>query len=201
MEEKGLQVRDPIVMPAVTKEEAVKAFEEYQELAKKITTKDDIQKIQGKDFKKKSFWRKCQRFFNLSVEIMKEERAEYDNHFVYKFVARAIAPNGAFMDGTGACSSNEKGLEKTEHTCRATAETRAKNRAISDLVAFGEVSAEEITADNGNGHEETEHTPKGFKNMTSQYDSSCKGCGKTIKKGDKIAYSKEKGVFHPDCVV
>jgi len=34
-----------------------------------------------------------------------------------------------------------------EHNIYATAETRAKNRAISDMVGGGEVSAEEITAD------------------------------------------------------
>jgi hypothetical protein len=54
------------------------------------------------------------------------------------------------MDGTGACTQDEKGfdgkpLARSLHETRATAETRAKNRAISDLMAFGEVSAEEIS--------------------------------------------------------
>jgi hypothetical protein len=144
-----------IVMPAVSPEQAVAAFQAYQDLAKRIITKDDIQEIQGKEFKKKSFWRKCQRFFNLSIMIVKEKREEYNGYFVYKFLVRAKAPNGAYMDGTGTCSSNEKGLLKTEHNTRAIAETRAKNRAISDLVAFGEVSAEEVTT---NGHEEKDPT-------------------------------------------
>lgn len=154
MEEKALVV-SAIVMPAVTKEEAVKAFRAYQELAAAILTKDDVQNISGKEFKKKSFWRKCQRFFNLSTEIKSEVREEINGAFTYKFVVRATAPNGAYMDATGACSSDEKGLLKTEHNTRATAETRAKNRAIADLVAFGEVSAEEVTA----GH--TEDAPDG----------------------------------------
>lgn len=38
-------------------------------------------------------------------------------------------------------------IEVNEHNLVATAETRAKNRAISDLVGGGEVSAEEITAE------------------------------------------------------
>ena len=84
-------------------------------------------------------------FFNLSLELREEKRAEDKNGvFTYKFVYRAKAPNKAFVDGTGTCSSNEKGLLKTEHNTRAIAETRAKNRAIADLVAFGEVSAEEV---------------------------------------------------------
>lgn len=37
--------------------------------------------------------------------------------------------------------------EINEHNLYATAETRAKNRAISDLVGGGQVSAEELTAD------------------------------------------------------
>jgi len=143
MDDKAIVV-SPIVMPAVTKEQAVAAFNAYQELAGAILTKDDIQNIAGKEFKKKSFWRKCQRFFNLSTEIKSEVREENNGAFTYKFIVRATAPNGAYMDATGACSSDEKGLLKTEHNTRATAETRAKNRAIADLVAFGEVSAEEI---------------------------------------------------------
>jgi len=130
-------MKQPIVMPAVTADQALKAFEAYQDLAKKIITPDDVQHIAGKEFKKKSFWRKCQRFFNLTVQIVDEKREEYNGSFIYKFTVRATAPNGAFMDGTGACSSDEKGLLKTEHNTRAIAETRAKNRAISDLVAFG----------------------------------------------------------------
>lgn len=185
MEKNEMVVRDAIVMPAVSPEDAVKAFEAYQSLAKKIMTDDDVQQIQGKSFKKKSFWRKCQRFFNLSVEITKEEREVYDGYFAYKFVVRATAPNGAFMDGTGTCSSNEKGMEKNEHNTRAIAETRAKNRAISDLVAFGEVSAEEVSA-NGNGHEE-HHEPKPQHLIT--------------EKQRKMLYAKWKGAGIPDDVM
>ncbi|KKN59206.1 hypothetical protein LCGC14_0544330 [marine sediment metagenome] len=143
--DKEIVVKDAIVMPAVTAEKAVEAFNAYQELANKIIRPEDIQKISGKDFKKKSFWRKCQRFFNLSLEKLEEKREEYGGHgFTYHFTYRATAPNGAFMDGCGSCSSDEKDLLKTEHNTRAIAETRAKNRAIADLVAFGECSAEEI---------------------------------------------------------
>lgn len=134
-----------IVMPAVTPVQAVEAFQAYQDLAKQITTVEDVQKIGDREFKKKSFWRKCQRFFNLSLEIQKEwKEANADGSFTYFAVYRATAPNGAHCDGDGACTSNEKGRVRTEHDTRSTAHTRAKNRAISDLVAFGEVSAEEV---------------------------------------------------------
>jgi len=155
MDESKEIVKSSIVMPAVSTDEAVKAWHAYQDLANKITTEDDTQYIVGKLFKKKSFWRKCQRFFNLSMELISEERQAIGDKFIYKFVYRSIAPNGAFCDGTGTCSSDEKGLLKTEHNTRAIAETRAKNRAISDLVAFGEVSAEEMMqSENGKSKDE-----------------------------------------------
>lgn len=173
-----VKTNNSIVMPAVSAEEAVKAFEAYQELAKKIMTPEDVQDIQGKQFKKKSFWRKCQRFFNLSLQLREEKRSEDKNGiFTYRFVFRAIAPNKSYMDGTGTCSSNEKGLAKTEHNTRAIAETRAKNRAIADLVAFGEVSAEEISGENGNGSDQPAENGKNRCpecNTTNQYHK--KGC-------------------------
>ncbi len=126
--------------------EAKKIVNSRLELMKQILTDDDVQNIQGRDFKKKSFWRKLSGVFGVSVEIIKEwrEDCQEDGSFTYYFVVRAIAPNGQFVEGTGACSSDERGLEKTIHNTRAIAETRAKNRAISDMLAFGEVSAEEI---------------------------------------------------------
>lgn len=155
MENKITKVSNGIVMPLVTPEQAVQAFDSYQKLAEKIMTKEDVQKIGDREFKKKSFWRKCQRFFNLSLELSKEWKEENaDKSYTYFVIYRAIAPNGAFMDGDGACTNNEKGRMRTEHDTRSTAHTRAKNRAISDLVAFGEVSAEEVT-----DHEEVKPLP------------------------------------------
>ena len=149
------KVQEGIVMPLVSPEQAVAAFDAYQKLAEKIMRPEDVQKIGDKEFKKKSFWRKCQRFFNLSLELSKEWKEEKaDKSYTYFVIYRATAPNGAFMDGDGACTNNEKGRLRTEHDTRSTAHTRAKNRAISDLVAFGEVSAEEV-----DGHEEVKPSP------------------------------------------
>jgi hypothetical protein len=61
--------------------------------------------------------------------------------------ARAIAPSGRSMDGDGYCSVDEERFSgprgnksKLENDLRATATTRAMNRAISGLVGMGEVS-------------------------------------------------------------
>lgn len=136
-----------VVKPVLSVDEALQAFRDYQALADKIGTTEDFQIIQGTKYKKKSFWRKIQRIFNVSLVILKEDCIRNEKGFTYLFTVRATAPNGVICDGTGACSSTEKGLPKTEHNARAIAETRAKNRAISDLCGFGEVSADELDGD------------------------------------------------------
>lgn len=162
---------------------------------------DCIMKIQGKDFRKKSFWRGVKRAFSLSAEAVDEQViVEYaDGSFAalavsgagdrrvppgsapitdvtIRFVVRASHPQtGMVQDGVGACSRTEKMsfvkvydreaggkvFRKDErgerivdevktfenasfHNIEAHAFTRATNRAIADLVGFGEVSAEEI---------------------------------------------------------
>jgi len=184
-------VRPTISRALVSPEDAVKAWEDYQALASKICTDADVQDIGGKQFKKKSFWRKLDKFFGLSLELIneredvknvlirkvKEERTgkgggkymkdvtyvEYypkdytpevnGNEqlkvtFVITAVYRAKAPNGQYIDGDGTCDTWESGYPDSMHNVRATAHTRAKNRAIADLVGFGEVSAEEVRDDN-----------------------------------------------------
>jgi len=62
-------------------------------------------------------------------------------------------PNGQTVEGVGYKSWSEL-YEKTLHNLVSTAWTRAVNRAVSDLVGFGEVSAEEVideTKDGGFG--------------------------------------------------
>ncbi|GIW70273.1 MAG: hypothetical protein KatS3mg101_1020 [Patescibacteria group bacterium] len=94
---------------------------------------------------------------------MVEERCEkIGKTFVWHFTCRAIAPNGRSAIGVGSCDAFEKAFKKNGeyvdkfgrpanpnsiHNIRATAETRAFNRAVSNLVGGGEVSAEEVSAD------------------------------------------------------
>lgn len=136
----------PIVTPAVSAEEALAAWKRYEDLKSSIVTANDKQDIQGKTYLKKSYWRKIATFFNLSCECMTDERQDRLDFFTYEITYKATAPNGRFSYGDGACSSNEKGLEKTEHNTRAIAHTRAYNRAVSNLVGGGEVSYEEVVA-------------------------------------------------------
>ncbi|MFA5271124.1 MAG: hypothetical protein WC412_02135 [Candidatus Omnitrophota bacterium] len=133
-----------LIQPVAENEQIILAWENYQELKRKLLNDNDYQVISGKQCIKKSGWRKIQTAFGISDELIKEERKEYGKHFVYEVTVKTSAQNGRFAFGTGSCSSSERNFAHPEHDVRSTAHTRAKNRAISDLVGGGEVSAEEI---------------------------------------------------------
>lgn len=97
-------------------------------------------------FKKKSAWRKLARHFNISVDIIRIEREMLDGFFLATVTARAVAPWGQRYEEVGACATSEASGRRviTVADAIATASTRASNRAISNLIAMGEVSAEEI---------------------------------------------------------
>lgn len=142
-----------IVRPMISPEQAKANWKAYQDLCKAILEPEDLyaipQFIKGKGTTKrvaklKSAWRKLATAFNLSSEIYKEERIEYEKYFVVQVIVRTTAPNGRYVDGTGTCASNERSFQHLEHDVRAMAETRAKNRSISDMIGGGEVSAEEM---------------------------------------------------------
>lgn len=174
-ERKPAQEIAPIVMPAVSTQKALEAWKAYEDLKAKVVTKNDVLQIQGKDFLKKSYWRKIATFFNLSLELISEDRQQNGSFFNYRATYRAIAPNGRFVYGDGACSSDEKGLIKSEHNTRAIAHTRAFNRAVSNLVGGGEVSAEEVSVESY--HEEPQKTQSILINepQVKRFYAICKG--------------------------
>lgn len=183
----------------------------YDEACQALLSPNDYQEEGGRQFKKKSAWRKMGRAFGISTEILHVDGrwvTEYDEHlgrpfrhFLASATVRATAPWGQVMEQVGMCGTRESrfytsGAEcpncggpmwdnrdkdwggdfgckdkngcgtvleagqydetltgkrpnktargKAEHDCTSTAVTRATNRAISDLVAAGEVSAEEV---------------------------------------------------------
>lgn len=139
---------DKSVVPVVDLDQMGALIENRKKLLLKILEPDDVQKIQNKEFKKKRYWRKLAGIFGVDLE-KREERCETSDKGIvtYHFTFRAITSTGHFVDGSGSCTQNEKGLSKSIHDTRATAETRAKNRAIADMLAFGEVTAEEVDYD------------------------------------------------------
>lgn len=108
---------------------------------------NDVQTAQGRTFKKKSAWRKLARYFNISVEVARVEREVLaDGHFLATVTARAVAPWGQRYEEIGACCTDEATGQRVISVADAiaTASTRASNRAVSNLIAMGEVSAEEV---------------------------------------------------------
>lgn len=134
---------------------------------------DCIMEIQGRKFRKKNYWRAIGTAFNLDVTCEREERTTVPDDWGYVVTYRATAPNGRSTTGDGACFASEKAVyakdwsggkgrvrldadgqpvldtvrtreNQTTHNVRGHAHTRAFNRAVSNLVGFGEVSAEEM---------------------------------------------------------
>lgn len=167
-------------LPVVDVEGAKAYWDAYKELTEAILDKEtdyQLDKKSGKKFKKKSAWRKYATAFNFTTEILKEEiiRDEDQRVVTAVYTVLAIAPNGRSEPGVGACSIwdkshendklNDKGkvickgpcngrkhFSNPENTIITTAHTRAKSRAIADLIGTGEVSAEEIQFDNNTGN-------------------------------------------------
>ena len=162
-----------VVVPVITEKEAVEHFQRFQRLKQAVLTDRDYIFI-GKDGKpcekenkvaeyiKKSGWRKIALLFNITIELQgtqgfKGVDRDGDWHGI-SIRVKAIAPNGRFVEAEGTCTTRNPffckrwGPDKTtyewidtdESNLIKTAQTVAINRAISDLVGSGELSAEEV---------------------------------------------------------
>lgn len=134
-------------MNVIDVEAAVSQWETYQEVTGRILDESDYVEINGKKFKKKSAWRKYKRAFNISTKILEKNITRFENGRAKEaeFVVRASLPDGTYADGYGNCHISERdSWSKPNHDMPATAQTRATNRAISDLIGAGEVSSEEM---------------------------------------------------------
>ncbi len=167
----------------VDPEGAAAYWKNYEEVVAAILTDEDYQ---GQQFKKKSAYRKLATAFNFDDEIIKEETKHDEKGRVLtsKFYVKAIAPNGRYSVGVGSCSLYDKinKKDKTEptefelrkrfnnpdHDIVSTAHTRAKNRAIADLIGTGEVSAEEIEIIKGDKDAKENAPKRSKKSKTSQ---------------------------------
>lgn len=139
--------RERTVIKPLPIDDVVEAFEAFQVIKRRLIKAEDIQRIGNGEFVKKSGWRKVAMAFGLDDEIVSQD-FDYDekgNITFASFQVKAIAPNGRYATGWGSCALSERNFSKPNHDIPATAHTRAKNRAISDLVGGGEVSAEEMS--------------------------------------------------------
>lgn len=137
--------------------EVQRAMQEYQAgLEAILDPVEDYQRFTANDGSDKRFvvktgWRKIATWFGLDL-LLDEHRITVDRDANGKalrarVIGRVVAPNGRAAEDVAVCDASERHFSKLEHDLVATAATRALNRATSNLVGMGEVSAEEI-ADN-----------------------------------------------------
>ena len=141
-------------------------MQKYQEFCDALLVSTDYQKIKNNNYKKKSAWRKLALAFNISDEIVSVDNTyDEDGKIISsECVVKATETNGRSCTGFGKCSiydKRQKGespksfykkyadtirfrVSHPEHDIPSTAHTRAQNRAISDVLGLGEVSAEEM---------------------------------------------------------
>jgi len=135
-------------MPVASAEDLVKAMRTFEEIKAKLLTDRDLYDPDGKgDRIKKSGWRKLALAFGISDEIV-YENLERDpknaEELVWHVRARVRARGGRTAEGVGSASSRERKFAHLEHDLHALAHTRAKSRAIADLLGSSDLVAEEL---------------------------------------------------------
>lgn len=161
-----------LLRPAADIDDVAALYDQFEKVKEKLLTNDDIQTISGRKFVKKSGWRKIATAFNLSVDSISERVWVEDGIVKAEAKARATAPNGKSATDVARATSTESNFMEvvgeedkedddvlhvdnkwrrirdprivSEHDVLTLAVTRAKNRAISDCVGGGDVSAEEV---------------------------------------------------------
>ena len=163
-EEKGEIVEASIIMPAKI-EKTLEALKRFEDFKRQVLTKDDYVEIMNrksgerKKYIKKSGWLKYALATGISLQLISESKeVTPEGKTIYHFTYRAIAPNGRYADAVGSASVDEREFARRVHDVRALAQTRAMERAISNLVGGGELGAEEILG--SEEVEEVEEEPK-----------------------------------------
>ena len=163
-----------VVSPDV--EGTAQALGKFLELKERILKPDDMVIISSKKYIKRSGWRKIALAFNVTTEIVSVER-DYSSDFkVCHVKARAIAPNGRISEEIASCDSLEftGNIKFSIHNMETKAATRAINRAISNLVGGGEVSAEEIQQGEENSTGEPVNTQNSAPSSDADFDADKK---------------------------
>lgn len=151
-------VSSAMIRPVLSVDETLAAFAEYQRLQEGLDRRmpGAVVSIRGKRFRTRAYWRAIAVAFNLEVSCTREEILSWGDDWGYVVLYRAKAINGRGTDGDGACFAGELLLKKRDacvHDVRAMAHTRAFNRAVSNLVGFGEISAEDAEDNDSGGGE------------------------------------------------
>lgn len=162
MEKTEMVVKEPVPLevlrPVGTNEQIIQAWKDFQALKKELLVDDDFYiPTGGKPTIRKSGWRKMAVAFGLSDEILEETKVMEGNDWTWRIRVRAIHARGRTVEAVGACSTKERKFAHAEHDTYAMAHTRAKSRAIADMLGAADQVAEEVPED-----EEKEVGPGGW---------------------------------------
>ena len=132
-----------------------------------IDKAEDLIKISGTLFLKKSGTQKYINAFGISIEILDSKVYNNVDDVIAEYRIKATAPNGQFVIADGTKSKSEYWSERSQthgsyslHNLKATARTRAIHIAVSDLVGYGELSLESLPSRYTDGLPEEEFEPQ-----------------------------------------
>jgi hypothetical protein len=137
---------------------AAKAVKQWEQVERELLGPNDVYIVKGVKMINKSGWRKISLAANVTTEIVSVSTnpdsapgiIQPPQEFTATVIARAKASWGRVAEDVGTYSASEfvsktgERLPVSKATVIARAATRAINRAISDLVGGGRVSAEEV---------------------------------------------------------
>ncbi len=128
-----------------------------------IDKAEDLIKIAGTLFLKKSGTQKYINAFGISIEILSNSVYPVDDDLVAEYRIKATAPNGQFVIADGTKNKSEYWSDKFKnfgsyslHNLKATARTRAIHIAVSDIVGYGELSLASLSRRNNDDLPEKE---------------------------------------------
>jgi len=166
-EEMEKQREKEVVVPTVLDPEMIKEYtEDVEELIEKVIDMKpcqeggDVYYINKKGepttdldeavntYIGRSGLRKLALACNLEVEPVRKERLDHEDYYTWVYEVKVRMPNGRTYTQEGACSSNENfwtsGEGKVEEKDIVhTAETRAMNRAIMDIIGAPNIGREQ----------------------------------------------------------
>ena len=136
------------LVPVASAEDLVEAMKRFEEIKGKLLVRDrDTYTIENVERIRKSGWRKLALAFGVSDEIVREDVVHDTTDPSYLCVhtrVKAWARGGRTVEGTGTASSRERKFAHLEHDLHALAHTRAKSRAIADMLGSSDLVAEEL---------------------------------------------------------
>ena len=138
-----------VLRPVGTNEQIIRAWKDFQSLKVVLLTDDDYyEPSRGKSVIRKSGWRKLAVAFGLTDEILNQQQV-YDandlGQFTWRIRVRVSSRGGRSVEAIGACSTRERKFAHVEHDTYAMAHTRAKSRAIADMLGSSEQLEEEVS--------------------------------------------------------